>query len=91
MTYQFVTLTRHPNRPELDSALLAQTMAGHLALVLTKRASSNSSVRLETTETSAVSTCSTFSSATAWPHVTDPPSKRAFSIGLSAVVGTDPH
>ena len=29
--YQFVTLTRHPNRPELDSALLAQTMAGHLA------------------------------------------------------------
>jgi len=29
--YQFVTLTRNPNRPDLDSADVANIMAGHLA------------------------------------------------------------
>ena len=29
--YQFVTLTRNPDRPDLDSAVLADIMTGHLA------------------------------------------------------------
>lgn len=29
--YQFVTLTRNPQRPELDSAVMADIMTGHLA------------------------------------------------------------
>lgn len=29
--YQFVTLTRNPERPDMDSTQLAVTMAGHLA------------------------------------------------------------
>lgn len=29
--YQFVTLTRNPDRPDMDSTQLAVTMAGHLA------------------------------------------------------------
>ena len=60
--YQFVTLTRNPDRPDLDSAVLADIMTGHLAHLDSLYAAGIIRLvgRLETIEIRAAWPCSTF-------------------------------